>query len=119
MKLIYGVCRGAIPLQELEEKALSDPVASSSNQGILRILGPSQVKSTCGSLVSSKNFAQGEDDRSKFYYNLYAGLIAEAQGRPAAAQNFLERAVKSPYSKEGDYMWFVASVHCKLRGWNK
>ncbi|EKX55324.1 hypothetical protein GUITHDRAFT_62770 [Guillardia theta CCMP2712] len=79
MKLIYGVCRGAIPLQELEEKALSD----------------------------------------QFYYNLYAGLIAEAQGRPAAAQNFLDRAVKSPYSKEGDYMWFVASVHCKLRGWNK
>jgi len=103
MKLIYGVCRGAIPLQELEEKALSDQVESSSNQGILRILRPSQ----------------GEDDRSKFYYNLYAGLIAEAQGRPAAAQNFLDRAVKSPYSKEGDYMWFVASVHCKLRGWNK
>eukprot|EP00960_Hanusia_phi_P015191 448544-Hanusia_phi.AAC.1 len=101
MRLIYDVCRGSVPLQVLEEKASSTAERATPNPGILQLFPQN-----------------GGYDRNQFYYNLYAGLIAEAQGRAAAAQMFLERAVNSPYSKEGDYMWFVASVHCKLRGWN-
>jgi len=52
-----------------------------------------------------------------FYLNLYAGLLAEADGRDADAKVRMRDAVASPYAQSGDYMYDLARVHMTVRGW--
>ncbi|MDY6784566.1 MAG: hypothetical protein SW833_18815 [Cyanobacteriota bacterium] len=64
-----------------------------------------------------------ENQRSRFYSHLYAGLYCEATGesarprpiRASRAKFYLLAAVeKYPID---DYMWDLGRVHCQLRGW--
>ncbi|HIK05917.1 MAG TPA: hypothetical protein IGS40_14575 [Trichormus sp. M33_DOE_039] len=54
-------------------------------------------------------------DRSQFYAHLYLGLYYEAQNNIELARNYLVKAADQ-YQIE-DYMWYLAQVHKKLRGW--
>lgn len=54
-----------------------------------------------------------------FYYALYLGLYEEAAGDAAGAKTYITKAVASTYSSSGDYMYDVAVVHAKVRGWMK
>ena len=58
-----------------------------------------------------------DDQRAKFYSHLYVGLYFEADNQVEQAQNYINKAVNE-YKIDGDYMWWVAVVHQKLRGWN-
>ena len=58
------------------------------------------------------------DSRSRFYSSLYLGLYAEAKGETTKARNYINAAATDPYGPmTNDYMWSVAVVHQKLRGW--
>eukprot|EP00667_Euglena_gracilis_P020167 EG_transcript_21772 len=61
--------------------------------------------------------AVGADRRTAFYSNLYLGLYAEAKGQTDEARRRITAAVNSPYRDSGDYMYGVAQVHQRLRGW--
>ena len=102
MLLVYRVCQGKTPVEQLEQLA-------TSLQG--NSLAEPEQKIQTGLLQRPVE--------STFYLNLYAGLIAEAQGRDADAQKFLLVAAQSPYKQSDDYMWHLAKVHCIQRGWLK
>jgi tetratricopeptide (TPR) repeat protein len=55
-----------------------------------------------------------KDKRAKFYSSLYVGLYFEAENQPQLAQQYITQAVNE---KIDDYMWNLAVVHQKLRGW--
>ncbi|AFY47467.1 hypothetical protein Nos7524_1592 [Nostoc sp. PCC 7524] len=54
-------------------------------------------------------------DRSSFYAHLYLGLYYEAQNHIELAKDYIVKAAEN-YKIE-DYMWYLAQVHKKLRGW--
>ncbi|OKH40464.1 hypothetical protein NIES2119_02260 [[Phormidium ambiguum] IAM M-71] len=58
---------------------------------------------------------ESEGKQGKFYSHLYLGLYYEAEGNYEKSQDYIVKAVS--YSLE-DYMWYLACVHRKLRGWN-
>jgi lipoprotein NlpI len=55
------------------------------------------------------------DKRAKFYSYLYIGLYFEVENQPEPARQYMTQAVSH---KIDDYMWHLASVHQKLRGWD-
>jgi len=57
------------------------------------------------------------DQRAKFYSHLYVGLYFEADNQVEHTQHYITKAVNE-YKIDDDYMWWVAVVHQKLRGWN-
>lgn len=58
---------------------------------------------------------QLEGDRGNFYSHLYLGLYYEAQNNLDLAQDYIVKAAEN--YKIDDYMWYLAQVHQKLRGW--
>lgn len=56
-----------------------------------------------------------EGRRGKFYSHLYVGLYYEAEENVAQAYEYIVKAVNEYYLD--DYMWHLASVHQRLRGW--
>ncbi|WDQ16673.1 tetratricopeptide repeat protein [Rhodopirellula sp. P2] len=52
----------------------------------------------------------GSKQSARFYADLYLGMIADAEGKPAAAQRFMQQAAASPLSH---YMADVARVYAK------
>lgn len=59
---------------------------------------------------------QKEGRRGMFYSHLYVGLYYEAQEEVERACEYIVKAVNE-YQLD-DYMWHLASVHQKLRGWS-
>ncbi len=57
-----------------------------------------------------------EGQIGNFYSHLYLGLYYEAEGDSESSQHYINQAV-SKYSLD-DYMWYLAVVHKKLRGWS-
>lgn len=59
----------------------------------------------------------GEKDgkRGNFYSHLYVGLYYEAESQTEQAQKYIVKAAEE-YQLD-DYMWYLAKVHQKLRGW--
>lgn len=57
-----------------------------------------------------------DGQRGKFYGHLYAGLYYEVREDEANAKHNLTIAAEQ-YPLD-DYMWHLAIVHCRLRGWN-
>ena len=60
--------------------------------------------------------------KDRFYADLYLGLYAEAKGDEESAKGFMVRASQSGYGAgqepdAADYMWYLANVHVKHRGW--
>ncbi|QLE58724.1 hypothetical protein [Nostoc sp. TCL26-01] len=53
--------------------------------------------------------------KGKFYSHLYLGLYYEAQNNLTLAQTYIVQAADQ--YKIDDYMWYLAQVHKKLRGW--
>ncbi|MEH2301877.1 MAG: hypothetical protein V7K88_23545 [Nostoc sp.] len=58
---------------------------------------------------------QSERIKGNFYSHLYLGLYYEAQNNLDLAQNYIVKAADQ--YKIDDYMWYLAQVHKKLRGW--
>ncbi|MEH2336319.1 tetratricopeptide repeat protein [Nostoc sp.] len=58
---------------------------------------------------------QSQAESGKFYSHLYLGLYYEAQNNLDLAQNYIVKAADQ--YKIDDYMWYLAQVHKKLRGW--
>ena len=56
-----------------------------------------------------------EGKRGNFYSHLYLGLYYEAEGNAELAKEYIVKAA-SDYQLD-DYMWYLACVHCSLRGW--
>ena len=56
-----------------------------------------------------------EGRRGKFYSHLYVGLYCEAKENVAQAYEYIVKAVNEYYLD--DYMWYLASVHQRLRSW--
>jgi tetratricopeptide (TPR) repeat protein len=56
------------------------------------------------------------DKRAKFYGYLYIGLYFEAENRTDQARHYMTQAFNE-YEID-DYMWHVAAIHQKLRGWD-
>jgi hypothetical protein len=56
------------------------------------------------------------DKRAKFYGYLYIGLYFEADNRTDQARHYMTQAFNE-YEID-DYMWHVAAIHQKLRGWD-
>jgi tetratricopeptide (TPR) repeat protein len=54
--------------------------------------------------------------RGKFYSHLYIGLYYEAAANLEPARSYILTAVNK--YKIDDYMWYLAYVHQKLRGWD-
>lgn len=54
-------------------------------------------------------------DRGQFYAHLYLGLYYEAHNDMALAKDYIVQAADK-YQIE-DYMWYLARVHKKIRGW--
>jgi tetratricopeptide (TPR) repeat protein len=61
------------------------------------------------------NVGQLEGIRGKFYSHLYLGLYYESEGNLNLAQEYIVKAADK--YKIDDYMWYLAQVHKKLRGW--
>jgi tetratricopeptide (TPR) repeat protein len=61
------------------------------------------------------NVGKSGGDRSSFYAHLYLGLYYEAQNHIELAKDYIVQAAEN-YKIE-DYMWYLAQVHKKLRGW--
>ena len=61
--------------------------------------------------------AAGKKDgkRGNFYSHLYIGLYWEAESDDLQAQQYIVKAAQE-YPLD-DYMWYLAKVHQKLRGW--
>lgn len=58
---------------------------------------------------------ESEGRRGNFYSHLYLGLYYEAEGEVERSQEYIVKAVDY---KLDDYMWDLACVHQKLRGWS-
>ncbi|QSJ17004.1 hypothetical protein JYQ62_36005 [Nostoc sp. UHCC 0702] len=58
---------------------------------------------------------QSEGDRGNFYSHLYLGLYYEAENNLDLAREYIVKAADN--YKIDDYMWYLAQVHKKLRGW--
>ncbi|MBR8840451.1 MAG: hypothetical protein DSM106950_42320 [Stigonema ocellatum SAG 48.90 = DSM 106950] len=56
------------------------------------------------------------DQGANFYSNLYVGLYFEAENKSEQARQYIVKAA-TQYQID-DYMWYLAKVHQKLRGWN-
>jgi hypothetical protein len=54
-------------------------------------------------------------DHSQFYAHLYLGLYYEAHNNVELARDYLVKAADK-YQID-DYMWYLAQVHKKIRGW--
>ncbi|MCF4967307.1 tetratricopeptide repeat protein [Nostoc sp. CMAA1605] len=54
-------------------------------------------------------------NRSQFYAHLYLGLYYEAENSVDLAKDYIIKAADK-YQIE-DYMWYLAQVHKKVRGW--
>ncbi|MUG98129.1 hypothetical protein F7734_39805 [Scytonema sp. UIC 10036] len=52
---------------------------------------------------------------TKFYSCLYLGLYFEVEGQIESGRQYINLAVSHQIN---DYMWHLASVHQKLRGWD-
>jgi tetratricopeptide (TPR) repeat protein len=61
------------------------------------------------------NIGQAEGVKGLFYSHLYLGLYYEAENNGDLAQAYLVKAADK--YKIDDYMWYLAQVHKKLRGW--
>ncbi|MEH2276358.1 MAG: hypothetical protein V7K40_16595 [Nostoc sp.] len=59
--------------------------------------------------------SQSQGESGKFYSHLYLGLYYEAQNNLDLVQNYIVKAADQ--YKIDDYMWYLAQVHKKLRGW--
>ncbi|WP_071190687.1 hypothetical protein [Trichormus sp. NMC-1] len=53
--------------------------------------------------------------KGNFYSHLYLGLYYEAENNIELAQEYIVKAADN--YKIDDYMWYLAVVHKKLRGW--
>ncbi|WP_016951753.1 hypothetical protein [Anabaena sp. PCC 7108] len=53
--------------------------------------------------------------KGNFYSHLYLGLYYEAENNVELAQEYIVKAADN--YKIDDYMWYLAVVHKKLRGW--
>lgn len=62
----------------------------------------------------SEALSDGERASALFYANLYLGVYYEAYGDVALARKYLTAARDLDL---GHYMWAVADVHVRLRGW--
>jgi tetratricopeptide (TPR) repeat protein len=58
---------------------------------------------------------QAEGIKGLFYSHLYLGLYYEAENNQDLAQEYIVKAADK--YKLDDYMWYLAQVHKKLRGW--
>jgi tetratricopeptide (TPR) repeat protein len=58
---------------------------------------------------------QSEGESGKFYSHLYLGLYYEAENNLDLAHESIVKAADN--YKIDDYMWYLAQVHKKLRGW--
>lgn len=61
------------------------------------------------------NVGQAEGAKGLFYSHLYLGLYYEAENNGDLAQVYIVKAADK--YKIDDYMWYLAQVHKKLRGW--
>ncbi|WP_341525154.1 hypothetical protein WKK05_21370 [Nostoc sp. UHCC 0302] len=61
------------------------------------------------------NVGQLEGIKGNFYSHLYLGLYYEAENNLDLAKNYIVKAADN--YKIDDYMWYLAQVHKKLRGW--
>jgi len=61
------------------------------------------------------NVGQSEGIKGKFYSYLYLGLYYESESNLNLAQEYIVKAADK-YQID-DYMWYLAKVHKKLRGW--
>ncbi|WP_414752161.1 tetratricopeptide repeat protein [Anabaena sp. CCY 9910] len=61
------------------------------------------------------NIGKTEGNKGKFYSHLYLGLYYEAENNLPLAQEYIVKAADK--YKLDDYMWYLAQVHKKLRGW--
>ncbi|BAT52155.1 expressed protein [Nostoc sp. NIES-3756] len=61
------------------------------------------------------NVGQAEGVKGLFYSHLYLGLYYEAENNGDLAQVYIVKAADK--YKIDDYMWYLAQVHKKLRGW--
>jgi len=104
MKVVYDVYAGKRDVSELENLATKADELMAS---------PQKKK---GGLFS---FGEGRDEalQTSFYSWLYLGLWEEARGRREEARRCLLKAAGSEYGRSQDYMWYLAAVHCKVRGW--
>jgi lipoprotein NlpI len=55
------------------------------------------------------------DKRESFYSYLYLGLYFEVESQLEPARQYMRKAVSHQID---DYMWHLATVHQKLRGWD-
>ena len=99
MRVIYDVFAGRRPAADLESLSQKAAAAAAAPAGPFSSAGREGAV------------------RTGFYCDLYLGLLAEAQGDAARAQERMARAAASPYSQSGDYMAALARVHCLRRGW--
>ncbi|MCC5615842.1 hypothetical protein LC605_12330 [Nostoc sp. CHAB 5836] len=61
------------------------------------------------------SIGQSEGESGEFYSHLYLGLYYEAENNLDLAQESIVKAADN--YKIDDYMWYLAQVHKKLRGW--
>jgi len=61
------------------------------------------------------NVGKAEGIKGLFYSHLYLGLYYEAENNGDLAKEYIVKAADK-YKIE-DYMWYLAQVHKKLRGW--
>ncbi|BAY40145.1 hypothetical protein NIES2111_45280 [Nostoc sp. NIES-2111] len=61
------------------------------------------------------NVGQAEGVKGLFYSHLYLGLYYEVENNGDLAQTYIVKAADK--YKLDDYMWYLAQVHKKLRGW--
>ncbi|MGQ4649333.1 tetratricopeptide repeat protein [Lyngbya aestuarii] len=82
-----------------------------------RLIMSSVYELYAGNCTTDEVMAAGQQQgkRGQFYSYLYLGLYYEAQSNVELARNYIVQAVND-YQLD-DYMWNLASVHQKLRGW--
>lgn len=105
MKVVYDAYAGKRDISELEQliaKAEQQAAAPPKKAGLFSL-----------GLGDAKEAAL----QTSFYGWLYLGLWAEANNKPEEARKCLEKAAKSEYGLSQDYMWYLAKVHCQVRGW--
>ncbi|WP_414570904.1 tetratricopeptide repeat protein [Nostoc sp. CCY 9925] len=61
------------------------------------------------------NVGRSQGINGNFYSHLYLGLYYEAENNLDLAQEYIVKAADN--YKIDDYMWYLAQVHKKLRGW--
>ena len=60
--------------------------------------------------------ADAPEASTRFYAQLYLGLLAEAQGDAAESRRWIDAACANPYGRSGDYMYSLAKTHRATRG---